>query len=172
MLPGLANPRQAAAQVLNFALVLSTAFMMWKGLSVVTDSPSPIVVVLSGSMEPAFQRGDLLFLWNRNFMQETAVGEIVVYNVKGKDIPIVHRVVRKYGTGNEAKLLTKGDNNAGSDEELYARGQDYLERQDIIGSVVGYIPFVGYVTIMLSEHPWMKTVMLGGMGLLAILQRE
>lgn len=31
-------------------------------LSVVTDSPSPIVVVLSGSMEPAFQRGDLLFL--------------------------------------------------------------------------------------------------------------
>jgi signal peptidase len=27
------------------------------------------------------------------------VGEIVVYNVKGKDIPIVHRVVRKFGSG-------------------------------------------------------------------------
>ncbi|CAN9461958.1 unnamed protein product, partial [Alternaria alternata] len=79
---GLANmqPRQLAAQVLNFALVLSTAFMMWKGLSVVSDSPSPIVVVLSGSMEPAFQRGDLLFLWNRG--ADTQVGEIVVYNVK------------------------------------------------------------------------------------------
>lgn len=35
-------------------------------LSVVTDSPSPIVVVLSGSMEPAFQRGDLLFLCTTN----------------------------------------------------------------------------------------------------------
>lgn len=80
-------------------LVLSTAFMMWKGLSVVSDSPSPIVVVLSGSMEPAFQRGDLLFLWNRNLIQDTDVGEIVVYNVRGKDIPIVHRVVRKFGTG-------------------------------------------------------------------------
>lgn len=80
-------------------LVLSTAFMMWKGLSVATDSPSPIVVVLSGSMEPAFQRGDLLFLWNRNLVQDTDVGEIVVYNVRGKDIPIVHRVVRKFGTG-------------------------------------------------------------------------
>ena len=34
------QPRQLAAQVLNFALVLSTAFMMWKGLSVVSDSPS------------------------------------------------------------------------------------------------------------------------------------
>lgn len=72
---------------------------MWKGLSVVADSPSPIVVVLSGSMEPAFQRGDLLFLWNRNFIRETDVGEIVVYTIKDKDIPIVHRVVRKFGSG-------------------------------------------------------------------------
>lgn len=72
---------------------------MWKGLSVVTDSPSPIVVVLSGSMEPAFQRGDLLFLWNRNLMEETKVGEVVVYNVQDKNIPIVHRVVRTFGSG-------------------------------------------------------------------------
>ena len=45
-------------------------------------------------MEPAFQRGDLLFLWNRS--PRTEVGEIVVYNVRGKDIPIVHRVVRTF----------------------------------------------------------------------------
>ncbi|KAL8900991.1 MAG: hypothetical protein Q9207_005426 [Kuettlingeria erythrocarpa] len=166
------QPRQLLAQVLNFALVLSTAFMLWKGLSVVTDSPSPIVVVLSGSMEPAFQRGDLLFLWNRG--QDTQIGEIVVYNVKGKDIPIVHRVVRRYGGGAEPlKLLTKGDNNMADDTELYARGQDYLERsKDIIGSVVGYVPFVGYVTILLSENPWLKTVLLGLMGIMVVLQRE
>jgi signal peptidase len=75
------------------------------------------VVVLSGSMEPAFQRGDLLFLWNRGGLgdsisggagagdgstgeiwgdRRTRVGEIVVYNVRGKDIPIVHRVVRTF----------------------------------------------------------------------------
>jgi signal peptidase len=99
MLSALQNPRQAASQIIGFGLILSTAFMMWKGLSVIADSPSPIVVVLSGSMEPAFQRGDLLFLWNRNWFEETKVGEVVVYNVKGKDIPIVHRVVRKFGTG-------------------------------------------------------------------------
>ncbi|KAI2611938.1 microsomal signal peptidase 18 kDa subunit [Hypoxylon sp. NC1633] len=172
MLSGLQNPRQAAAQLLNFGLILSTAFMMWKGLSVFADSPSPIVVVLSGSMEPAFQRGDLLFLWNRNLLAETDVGEVVVYDVRDKSIPIVHRVVRKFGTGTNARLLTKGDNNNADDTELYARGQDYLERGDIIGSVVGYVPFVGYVTIMLSEHPWLKTVMLGLMGLLVVLQRE
>ena len=89
------NPRLLLTQVLNFALVLSTAFMTWKSISLITDSSSPIVVVLSGSMEPAFQRGDLLFLWNRGL--DTQVGEIVVYNVKGKDIPIVHRVVKRYG---------------------------------------------------------------------------
>ncbi|KAF2457905.1 hypothetical protein BDY21DRAFT_320258 [Lineolata rhizophorae] len=166
------QPRQLAAQVLNFALVLSTAFMLWKGLSVATDSPSPIVVVLSGSMEPAFQRGDLLFLWNRGM--DTQIGEVVVYNVRGKDIPIVHRVVRRFGGGvKPLQLLTKGDNNAADDTELYARGQDFLDRQrDVIGSVKAYIPFVGYVTILLSEYPWLKTVMLGLMGLTVVLQRE
>ncbi|KAK7419688.1 Signal peptidase complex catalytic subunit [Neonectria magnoliae] len=172
MISGLQNPRQAAAQLMNFALILSTAFMMWKGLSVITDSPSPIVVVLSGSMEPAFQRGDLLFLWNRNVLSETQVGEVVVYEVRDKDIPIVHRIVRKFGSGEKAQLLTKGDNNLSDDTELYARGQDFLVRKDIIGSVVGFLPFVGYVTILLSEHPWLKTVMLGLMGLLVVLQRE
>ena len=43
-------------------MIVSSALMIWKGLMVVTGSESPIVVVLSGSMEPAFQRGDLLFL--------------------------------------------------------------------------------------------------------------
>lgn len=60
---------------------------------VVTGSESPIVVVLSGSMEPAFHRGDLLFL--TNFREEPVrVGEIVVFKVEGRDIPIVHRVLK------------------------------------------------------------------------------
>lgn len=70
-------------------------------------------------------------------------------------------------------LLTKGDNNLSDDTELYAPGQDYLNREeDIVGSVRGYIPGVGYVTIMLSEYPWLKSVLLGIMGLMVILQRE
>lgn len=67
--------------------------MIWKGLMVVTGSESPIVVVLSGSMEPAFHRGDLLFL--TNFREEPVrVGDIVVFKVEGRDIPIVHRVIK------------------------------------------------------------------------------
>ncbi|KAE8350642.1 ubiquitin-conjugating enzyme/RWD-like protein [Aspergillus coremiiformis] len=164
----LSNTRQSLAQALNFALVLSTAFMMWKGLSVFTASSSPVVVVLSGSMEPAFQRGDLLFLWNRSPRAE--LGEIVVYNVRGKDIPIVHRIVRTFpeldGKTKKVKeiskssptpnnmLLTKGDNNVADDTELYARGQEFLNREeDIVGSVRGYIPMVGYELAELTESP-------------------
>jgi signal peptidase len=70
-------------------------------------------------------------------------------------------------------LLTKGDNNLADDTELYAKNQEYLDAsQDLIGRVVGYVPFVGYVTIMLSEHPWMKTALLGLMGAMVVLQRE
>lgn len=41
----------------------------------------------------------LLLTGNRNLIEETDVGEVVVYNVRDKDIPIVHRVVRKFGNG-------------------------------------------------------------------------
>ncbi|XP_021401006.1 signal peptidase complex catalytic subunit SEC11C isoform X2 [Lonchura striata] len=36
-------------QVLNFAMIVSSALMIWKGLIVVTGSESPIVVVLRGN---------------------------------------------------------------------------------------------------------------------------
>ncbi|CEG75288.1 Putative Signal peptidase I [Rhizopus microsporus] len=56
------NMRQIALQILNILTIGATALMVWKGLGLVTNTESPIVVVLSGSMEPAFHRGDLLFL--------------------------------------------------------------------------------------------------------------
>lgn len=43
-------------------------------------------------MEPAFYRGDLLFLINPpNTRYQT--GDITVYKIPGQDIPIVHRVL-------------------------------------------------------------------------------
>ena len=52
----------------------------------------------SGSMEPTFQRGDILFLWHGQ--EDFRIGEILVFKLKGRDIPIVHRcleVHQKYG---------------------------------------------------------------------------
>lgn len=48
-------------------------------------------------MEPAFYRGDLLFLTNpRN--TPYVLGDITVYKVPGADIPIVHRVLETHQT--------------------------------------------------------------------------
>lgn len=45
-------------------MVAFSALMMWRGLMVLTRSESPVVVVLSGSMETAMYKGDILFLDN------------------------------------------------------------------------------------------------------------
>jgi len=47
-------------------------------------------------MEPAFYRGDLLFLYHND--DPVTVGEIVVYRLEGRDIPIVHRVLQVHET--------------------------------------------------------------------------
>ena len=78
---------------------------------VVSGSESPIVVVLSGSMEPAFYRGDLLFLTNYQ-SDPIRAGDITVFRIEGRDIPIVHRVIKLHEADNgTVKFLTKGDSN-------------------------------------------------------------
>ena len=105
-------------------MIVFSALMMWKGLILLTHSESPVVVVLSGSMEPAFQRGDILFL--DNSYQDVQVGDIVVFKIKDRDIPIVHRVLQTHeSNATGALMLTKGDNNFVDDRSgrLYKKGQ-------------------------------------------------
>merc|ERR550514_2684958 len=85
------DKRKFFRQCLNLALVVSSAVIIWQSLVVASGSESPVVVVLSGSMEPAFFRGDILFLWQGS--EPFRVGEIVVFKIKGRDIPIVHRIM-------------------------------------------------------------------------------
>ncbi|CEQ41665.1 SPOSA6832_03401, partial [Sporobolomyces salmonicolor] len=211
--------RHVLTQALNFAMVLSTALMMWKGLSVICNTESPIVVVLrcvtskegrestpadgtgvvlslpainSESMEPAIQvrdvlsfpspestlipldppRGDLLFLT----MPRTAPlqhGDITVYKVPGATIPIVHRVIEAHLEHNSTEqwLLTKGDNNHADDVGLY-NGMRYLRRSHIVGKVQGYVPYVGYATILMNDYPKLKYALLAVLGGGILLHRE
>lgn len=46
-------------------------------------------------MEPAFYRGDLLFLTNPA-SERYQTGDITVYKIPGADIPIVHRVLETH----------------------------------------------------------------------------
>lgn len=70
-----------------------------------------VVVVLSGSMEPAFYRGDILFLYMGR--KPFSAGEVVVFNINGRDIPIVHRIIKVHERipgskqGDDVRILTK-----------------------------------------------------------------
>ncbi|EFJ20232.1 hypothetical protein SELMODRAFT_109521 [Selaginella moellendorffii] len=164
--------RQLATQIISLGMIVTSALIIWKGLMCVTGSESPVVVVLSGSMEPGFQRGDILFL--RMTKDPIRAGEIVVFNVDGRDIPIVHRVIKvheRQETG-EVEVLTKGDNNYGDDRLLYAQGQLWLQRHHIMGRAVGFLPYVGWVTIIMTEKPVIKYILIGVLGLLVLTSKE
>ncbi|KAG1856210.1 hypothetical protein C8R48DRAFT_300210 [Suillus tomentosus] len=186
--------RHFLLQILNFASVIASGLMLWKGLGLILNTESPIVVVLSGSMEPAFYRGDLLFLTNPPG-QRYHTGDITVYRIPGAEIPIVHRVLEtrdvfipfenstenriinnrlaklKLTPGEHQLMLTKGDNNHVDDIDLY-QGLEWLDRRHIIGKVRGFLPYIGYVTIAMNDFPQLKYALLGGLGLLAVIQQE
>eukprot|EP00455_Lapot_gusevi_P000625 TRINITY_DN1028_c0_g1_i1.p1 TRINITY_DN1028_c0_g1~~TRINITY_DN1028_c0_g1_i1.p1 ORF type:complete len:207 (-),score=58.59 TRINITY_DN1028_c0_g1_i1:47-601(-) len=164
------DARQAAQQVLNLAMIVFSALMIWKGLMVATGSESPVVVVLSGSMEPAYFRGDILFLWMGS--EPFRVGEVVVFKIKGRDIPIVHRVIQVHETNGNVELLTKGDNNEVDDRGLYNKNQLWLKKEDLLGRAKGFLPYVGMVTILLNDYPYMKYALVGLMGLFVLTTRE
>lgn len=110
-------------------MIVTSALMIWKTLMLVTGSESPVVVVLSGSMEPGriprggnlfrwgftgFQRGDILFLYMGTSPIRT--GEIVVFKVQDRDIPIVHRAIKVHEQRSndpqpDIKILTKANTN-------------------------------------------------------------
>ena len=166
------NFRQLVLQLVSLGLIVTSALVIWKSLMIFTGSESPVVVVLSGSMEPAFYRGDILFLYLAK--RSTVVGEIVVFNIAGREIPIVHRVIRAHGRlrGERQDILTKGDNNYSDDTVLYAAGQDWLHEEHIMGRAVGFLPHVGRVTIIMNDYPYVKYAVIGLLGLLVVTSRE
>jgi signal peptidase I len=185
--------RQQLLQMLQLMIVVSSAYMTWKAAGLVLNTESPIVVVLSGSMEPLFYRGDILFLYRSPYHATTPpsgdkrapdavleVGEITVYKLAGKDIPIVHRVVASHHTPTAQKkrhreveyVLTKGDNNGADDRGLYNTNQDWLHERDIMGKVVGYIPYVGMLTIWMNDYPLLKYALLAALAIYTLTHRE
>ncbi|CAJ0578418.1 unnamed protein product, partial [Mesorhabditis spiculigera] len=162
------NVRQVLYQILNFAMVVSSALMIWKGLMFALIIDKTVL----GSMEPAFFRGDLLMLTN-NQEDPVRAGDITVFKIDGRDIPIVHRVIKVHEkTAHDTKILTKGDNNQVDDRGLYAPGQVWLNRTDIVGRAKGIVPYVGMVTILMNDYPKLKYAVLGALALFVILHRE
>ncbi|ORZ03358.1 signal peptidase I [Syncephalastrum racemosum] len=167
------DARQVAMQFLNILTIVSSALMIWKGLAITLNTESPIVVVLSGSMEPAFHRGDLLFL-SMPRSDPVDVNDICVFKLPGRDVPIVHRVIKLHDVAETGKqyLLTKGDNNPRDDRGLYDHRQMWIHKEHVLGKVRGFVPYVGMLTILMNDYPWLKFALLGVIGLFVLVHRE
>ena len=128
-------------------MIVSSALIMWRGIMLFFYTESPMVVVLSGSMEPSMFRGDILVLIRRPTIE---IGDVIVYQIENEKIPIVHRISAlqevwdtdtddvKTKDGQKQKktlFLSKGDNNPVDDRGLYPKGKVYLDETNVVGHV-------------------------------------
>jgi len=112
-------------------------------------------VVVSGSMEPAFYRGDIVLVEKASFLginefnpNDVQVGDVVVYDAKWFDQPVIHRIINITEINGTTMYLIKGDNNNAPDP-YYVTSDQIKERVVTFGDNLAVIPKVGYLSIWL-----------------------
>lgn len=95
-------------------------------------------VVLSGSMEPALKTGGIIFTDTEKTMP--GIGDIITYRLG--DMLVTHRVTDK----RDSAYITRGDANEGEDAAP-------VMQEQIVGTVVFFIPVLGYVAAFLQKKP-------------------
>jgi signal peptidase I len=111
-------------------------------------------VVVSGSMEPVFYRGDVVVIEKTSLfgIQEVnptdlKVGDIVIYNATWFPEPVIHRIISiQKGSDGQTYYVTKGDNNPKPDPSLVSTGQVQAKVVSI-GNQPLVIPKIGYITL-------------------------
>jgi signal peptidase I len=111
-------------------------------------------VVVSGSMEPVFYRGDVVVIEKTDFLglneinpSDLNVGDIVIYRATWYPEPVIHRIINK-GTTPDGRVyyITKGDNNSGPDPVPVYSNQVQAKVAKV-GNTSLIIPKVGYITL-------------------------
>lgn len=94
-------------------------------------------IVLSGSMNPAFDTGSLVFV-KPSGIEAIENGDIITYRGLGKGEQLIsHRVVSINRTENGIQLTTRGDANDADDPNP-------VTSRNLVGKVVLAIPYLGY----------------------------
>lgn len=76
------------------------------------------LVVLTGSMKPNLDVGDLIFIKRVSNENELSVGDIITFVEEGTSQTVTHRIVNVVTTDGKKTFETKGDNNGSSDMTL------------------------------------------------------
>ena len=97
-------------------------------------------VIISGSMQPKLQIGDIVIVKNVE-QRELEKGDIISFR-EGQNV-VTHRIVDVLKNEDTIRYKTKGDNNNSEDEGL-------VEYTSIEGKVVKIIPKLGNVALILQ----------------------
>ncbi|EKQ53120.1 MAG: signal peptidase I [Methanobacterium sp. Maddingley MBC34] len=111
-------------------------------------------VVVSGSMEPVFYRGDVVVIEKTNFLgiqeinpSDLKVGDIIIYQATWFPEPVIHRIISiQKGSDGQTYYVTKGDNNPKPDPSLVSTSQVQAKVVSI-GNQPLVIPKIGYITL-------------------------
>lgn len=113
-------------------------------------------VVVSGSMEPVFYRGDIVVVEKIDFLgisefnsSDVQLDDIVVYNTQWFPNPVIHRVINETIVNGTKYFVIKGDNNVDPDPYLVSPSQ-IIQRVIKIRDQPFIIPKIGYITIWLK----------------------
>ena len=106
--------------------------------------------VLTGSMEPEFNIGDLII--ERKIEQEDIhVGDIITYSLNNQNT-VTHRVIKISQENGEILYETKGDNNNSPDEKLvkYSQIQGHIVfKIDKLGKIITeFVSGIGMVVLL------------------------
>ena len=113
--------------------------IIWFAVGLFPFQPS---VVLSGSMRPVMDAGDVVIV--AKIPTDTIeVGDIIQFRMPDK-ITIMHRVIEIQGTEGAKSFITKGDDNDAPDA-------DPVIPENVVGKVVFTVPKVGWVAIVIKN---------------------
>ena len=124
-------------------------------LVIVLIAAQHLNVVVSGSMEPAFYRGDIVLVEKADFLgihefdpKDVKVGDVVVYDAAWYNQPVIHRVINIVDINGTTMYVIKGDNN-GSPDPYYVKANQITEKVVTFGDNLVIIPKVGYLSLWL-----------------------
>lgn len=139
-------------KLLILAVVLiSASNLAWFGLRVALNAEHPILVVVSGSMVPTLNAGDIIAVHGSQ-PEDISVGTIIVFHSpRDYDTLIVHRVIEKVDYNDGIGFKTKGDFNLFADTWIVP--SDY-----VIGTYIGRVPYIGLVVMKLKEPVGMSFI--------------
>lgn len=123
--------------IIYIVLGFIIAYSINIGLGIALDTQTPVVDVVSCSMYPFYDRGDMLLVAGDKTLE---IGDVIVYDASAFSYPIIHRVISVNADGT---YQTRGDNNNGQfDFEKSVQGSQ------IKGKALLRIPYLGWVKLV------------------------